>query len=63
MVGVSAINLSTIPGHPGTKRFDIQAYVRNLTKAYYLANGVESAMDVYVPGAPRTFGFNAGFHF
>ena len=25
------------------KRFDVQAYVRNLTKAYYFANGIESA--------------------
>jgi iron complex outermembrane receptor protein len=45
------------------KRFDVQAYVRNLTKEYYFANGIESGTDVYVPGAPRTYGVNAGFHF
>ena len=45
------------------KHFDVQAYVRNLTKSYYFANGIESATDVYVPGAPQTFGINAGFHF
>ena len=45
------------------KRFDVQFYVRNLTKTYYFANLTESTTDVYVPGAPRTYGFNAGFHF
>ncbi len=45
------------------KKFDVQAYVRNLTKAYYFANVTESTTDVYTPGAPRTYGVNAGFHF
>lgn len=45
------------------KHFDIQAYVRNLTKSYYFANATEATTDVYTPGAPRTFGVNAGFHF
>ena len=45
------------------RKFDVQAYVRNLTKAYYFTNTTESTTDVYTPGAPRTYGVNAGWHF
>ena len=45
------------------KKFDVQTYVRNLTKSYYFANLTEASTDVYVPGAPRTYGLNVGVHF
>ena len=45
------------------RRFDIQAFVRNLTKSFYFANIQQSGTDVAVVGAPRTYGINAGFHF
>ncbi len=45
------------------RRYDVQLFVRNLTKTYYFISGTESSIDGYSPGAPRTFGVIAGLHF
>ena len=45
------------------KRFDLQVYVRNLTRKYtYVAGFVSPAGFAVIPGAPRTIGATLGFH-
>lgn len=45
--------------------YDVQLFVKNLTNAYYYATGQASTggNDLYLPGAPRTYGVTAGVHF
>ena len=45
------------------KRYDINLFVRNLTKAYYFAAFSESSSYAVVPGAPRTFGGSIAAHY
>lgn len=45
------------------RRYDVNLFVRNLTKQYvYAAAGISNQFAV-VPGAPRTFGGSVGFHY
>ena len=46
-----------------SKRFDVNLFVRNLTKQYVYAVAQESTNFAIVPAAPRTFGVTAGVHF
>ena len=45
------------------KRFDVDLFVRNLTKQYVYAVGQTSTNFTIVPGAPQTFGAIFGVHF
>jgi iron complex outermembrane receptor protein len=46
------------------KRYDLQAYVRNLAKEYsYVNAAVAPGGFAIVPGAPRVFGITAGYHY
>ena len=45
------------------KRYDVNLFVRNLTKQYVYAVATESSNFTVVPGAPRTFGIMVGTHF
>ena len=45
------------------KRFDVNLFVRNLTKQYVYAVGQTSTNFTIVPGAPQTFGAIFGVHF
>lgn len=45
------------------KDFDVQVFVRNLTKSRYFLLASEAANDVYSPGVPRTYGATIGFHY
>jgi iron complex outermembrane receptor protein len=46
-------------------RYSLQVFAKNLTNTYYFAGAQEGSFgnDVYVPGAPRTYGVIAGYHF
>ena len=45
------------------KRYDVNLFVRNLTKAYVYAAFSGASSYAIVPGAPRTFGGTVGFHY
>lgn len=45
-----------------SKRYDVNLFVRNLTKQYTYAVATESSNFTVVPGAPRTFGATLGVH-
>ncbi|HVR89839.1 MAG TPA: TonB-dependent receptor [Novosphingobium sp.] len=45
------------------ERFDVQAFVRNISDTQYFVFGAEAGNDVYSPGAPRTYGVTVGFHY
>ena len=45
------------------RNFDVQLFVRNLTKTQYFVLGTEATNDVYSPGAPRTYGITLGYHY
>ena len=45
------------------KHYEVNLFVRNLTKQYVYAVGQVSTNFVIVPGAPRTFGGSLGVHF
>ena len=45
------------------KRYEVNLFVRNLTKQYVYAVGQVSTNFTIVPGAPRTFGGTLGVHF
>ena len=45
------------------KRYDVNLFVRNLTKQYVYAVGQTSTNFTIVPGAPQTFGAIFGVHF
>ena len=45
-----------------SKRYDVNLFVRNLTKQYVYAVATESSNFTIVPGAPRTFGVTFGVH-
>ncbi len=46
-------------------RYSVQLFVKNLNNAYYYSTASEGTggNDIYVPGAPRTFGATARYHF
>ncbi|WP_068082995.1 TonB-dependent receptor [Novosphingobium rosa] len=57
------VNASLTWTPPGS-RFSLQAYGRNLGKAYYFVSGANGGgNDGYVPGAPRTYGVKARYQF
>ena len=45
------------------KHYDLNLFVRNLTKQYYYVVGQASSSLTVVPGAPQTYGATLGFHF
>ena len=45
------------------KHFDVNLFVRNLTKQYVYAVGQVGTNFTIVPGAPQTFGATFGVHF
>ena len=45
------------------KRYDVQLWVKNLTKEYPLVVGFATTSFAIVPGPPRTFGATLGVHF
>ena len=45
------------------KHYEVNLFVRNLTKQYVYAVGQVSTNFTIVPGAPRTFGASLGVHF
>ncbi|MDB5579225.1 MAG: hypothetical protein JWR80_4401 [Bradyrhizobium sp.] len=46
-------------------RFSVQVFAKNINNAYYATSGSEGTggNDVYLPGAPRTYGATLRFHF
>ncbi|QIG78616.1 TonB-dependent receptor [Stakelama tenebrarum] len=45
------------------RHIDVRFFAKNLTDSYYFVTAQQAANDVYVPGAPRTYGVEAGVHF
>ena len=45
------------------KHYDVNLFVRNLTKQYTFGSSIVSTSYSVTPGAPRTFGATVGFHY
>jgi iron complex outermembrane receptor protein len=55
---------ATLTWRSSSNKFELGAYVKNLSNAYYATYGSESTLrDSQSPAAPRTFGVTAGVHF